>query len=131
MEKLILLKVFIGLSLICYSQTPKDTCNVMLRVINNTKYNIDNITINDSINIGSLSPKNTSEFECINIIYTLFKYDVTFTKKRLIGNLKIRHISQPVDYVGEERITQRVVELFLTIEKKKHRYKIKFETNKL
>jgi hypothetical protein len=129
MKKLLLIGLLSCLFSICNSQTIKDPCDLMVRVVNNSKYHIEKLVINDSIIIDSLASGEKSDFKCLRSIYTTLKYDIIFTKKRLIGRaLRFQIISYSVDHVGEKKITEGQFELFLTIDNgEKDKYEIYFD----
>lgn len=129
MKKLLLIGLLSCIFSICKSQTIKDPCDLMVRVVNNSKYHIAKLVINDSIIIDSLVPGEKSDFKCLKCIYTTLKYDITFTKKRLIGRaFRFQIISYSVDHVGEKKITEGQFELFLTIDNvEKNKYQIYFD----
>ena len=133
MKKLMLTGLLACIVIICNSQTTKDSCHMKVCIVNKSPYQIEKIVINDTLIIDSLAPNKKSDFKCSESIFTTFKSDITFTRKKLFGGtLRIRTISYPIDYVGEKEIKEGRLELYLTIEKrKKNKYKIHFDIEQL
>lgn len=68
--KILLLLGLLFFSYSSYSQT-KDSCDLMVRVVNLSKYHIDKLVINKSIVIDSLDSDCHSDFKCTQSILHL------------------------------------------------------------
>jgi len=133
MKKLLLTGLLACFVAICNCQTTKDSCDLKVCIVNKSSYQIDKIIINNTLTIDSLAPNERSDFKCSKSLFTTFKSDITFTRKKLFGGTsRTQIISQPVDHIGEKEIKEGRLELYLTIEKEeKNKYEIHFDIKKL